>query len=196
MELRAFIHENLEKLQKLGMDVLSEEETLAEGILCMPADMLEDMEPSQIFGMLLSSVGAVLERSGRPAEMYVFDVELPDPSQMCTEFLQGISGISGGELEITDIEEAYSEEVLEAGTGTWPVRFLCNQTAYQYEANIYYDWFDTGLLAFMGRVVEEQNTGRRLYAFSDGFQDCMIFYRTKEWAENFKELFHAELERL
>ena len=177
MELRAFIHENLEKLQKLGMDVLSEEESLMEGILCMPANMLEDMEPSQIFGMLLSSV------------------ELPDPSQMCTEFLQGISGISGGELEITDIEEAYSEEVLEAGTGTWPVRFLCNQTAYQYEANIHYDWFDTGLLAFMGRVVEEQNTGRRLYAF-DGFQDCMIFYRTKEWAENFKELFHAELERL
>ena len=39
MELRAFIHENLEKLQKLGMDVLSEEESLMEGILCMPANM-------------------------------------------------------------------------------------------------------------------------------------------------------------
>ena len=112
------------------------------------------------------------------------------------EYARNLKPSARGELEITDIEEAYSEEVLEAGTGTWPVRFLCNQTAYQYEANIHYDWFDTGLLAFMGRVVEEQNTGRRLYAFSDGFQDCMIFYRTKEWAENFKELFHAELERL
>ncbi len=196
MKIRAYIHECLEKLQQLGICATEEEEKYAEMILGMPEEILENMEPGQITGMLLGAAGQLSQGGEGTTGVYAFDTELPDPSQMGTEFLQGISRISGGELEITDIEEAYSMDVLEEGTGTWPVNFVCNGTAYHYDVNVYHDWFDTGLLDFMGQVVKEQNTGSRLYVTGDGYQECIIFYQTEIWARNFEKEFHTKLERL
>ena len=76
------------------------------------------------------------------------------------------------------------------------MRFVCNGTVYEYNVNVYYDWFDTELLTFMGRVVREQNTGSRLYVTGDGYQECILFYQTEIWARNFEKLFHVRLERL
>ena len=106
----------------------------------------------------------------------------------------GIACLSHGELVITDIEEVFSTEVFEAGEGIQPVSFTCNGTVYRYEAKVHNDWFDTGILTFMEKVIKEQNTGSHLYVTSDGYQECIVFYRTKEWAQQFYDLFHMELE--
>lgn len=194
MEVKNFIHESMEKLRELGIDAMEWETEIQKGMLALPEEVMECMEPEQLIGMILSWAGRRLWEAGQQ-EMYVFDVEVEDVSCMNTSFLEGISRIAKGELTITDIEEAFSEEVFEAGTGIQPVSFSCNGTFYRYEAKFEYDWFDAGMLTFMNQVIEEQNTGSCLYVASDGYQDCIVFYRTKEWVQRFHELLGMELGR-
>lgn len=195
MEIRTYIHESLKKLQMLGIDVVAREKDITDSFVSMPEEVLEAMDQEQVLGMILCMAGMSLYTEKGPMEMYVFDVEVTDVSQMYTEFLENVSCLAGGELEITDIEESFSREVFEAGTGIQPVRFSCNGTTYRYEAKFEYDWFDTGILTFMNQVIDEQDTGSHLYVTGDGYQECVVFYRTKEWAEHFYELFQVELER-
>lgn len=197
MELEVFVHESLEKLQKLGIDALESEEKIVNQFHSMPQDMVGDMESKEIFGLMLGGIASGFYPGTELAasEIYSFDVEVSDTMQMYTDFLEGISRIAGGELVITDIEEEISEEELEAGTGTQTVRFCCNGKAYEYAAEYYYDWFDARMLAFMNQVIAEQDTGRSLYVTSDGYQECIVFYRTEEWAEQFRREFGMELDR-
>lgn len=195
MGLEEYIHESLEKLQKLGIDALDAEENIVRQFRSMPADMVADMESEQIFGMLLGGLGFYPGTEQAASGMYAFDVEMPEIRWMYTGFLENIARISEGDLEITDIEEEISEEVLEAGTGTRTVRFCCNGKACEYEAREHYDWFDAGMLSYINQVIEEQNTGRSLYVTSDGGQECIVFYQTREWAEQFRQLLGLELER-
>lgn len=197
MELEVFIHESLEKLQKLGIDALEAQESIVKQFHSMPDDIVGDMESEQIFGMMLGGIASGFYPGTEQAasEIYSFDMEMPEIVQMYTDFLEGVSRITGGELAITDIEEEISEEELEAGTGTQTVRFCCNGKAYEFEAEFHNDWFDTRMLAFMNQVIAEQDTGRCLYVTGDGYQECIVFYRTEEWAEQFKREFGMELHR-
>lgn len=196
MDMEMYVHECLEKLQKLGIDALAAEKEIADSFLFRPDEALEAMEPESILGSILGSIGAGFYPGTEQASsgLYVFDMEVPDVLRMYTAFLEGISQIAGGALEIMDIEEELSEETMEAGNGTQTVRFLCNGTAYEYKARFHYDWFDVGMLAFMNRVIGEQNTGSHLYVTSDGGQDCIVLYRTEEWAQQFRQLFDMELD--
>lgn len=197
MEIDVYVHESLEKLQKLGIDAMAAEKEIANRFLFMPDEVLEAREPEHILGMILSSIGAGFYHGTEQAssEIYVFDMEVEDIVRMYTIFLENVSLIAGDGLKITDIEEEVSEETLEAGTGIQTVRFRCNGTAYEYKARFHHDWFDVGMLAFMNRVIGEQNTGSHLYVTSDGYQDCIVLYRTKEWAEQFGQLFGMELDQ-
>lgn len=197
MELEVFVHESLEKLQKLGIDVLEAEESIVDQFHLMPADIVGDMGTEQLFGLMLGGIasGFYPGTEQAAAEIYSFDVEVPDILHMYTSFLETISRISGGDLEITDIEEEISEEDLKAGTGTQTVRFCCNGKAYEYAAESYYDWFDVRIFSFMNQVMAQQGTGRYLYVTSAGSQECILFYRTEEWAEQFRQEFGMELDR-
>lgn len=194
MEIRGYIHESLEKLKQLGIDCLNEEEDIAREVLSIPENMLADMDFERIFGRIIGSVGRRLCAETGSKEMYMFAVEVEEVSDMYTRFLEGISRLAEGELTITNIKEIYSEQVFEAGTGIQPVYFSCNGKNYQYDAKFEYDWFDAGMLTFMDKVIEEQNTGKHLYVTGDGGQQCIVFYRTEEWAGRFYELLQIELE--
>ena len=190
MELKTYVHESLVKLQELGIDVMEAEQEIADSILGFPEDMLNDMEPEQILGIILSGVGARV-----PSKIYAFDVEMDEIEQMYTVFFDELSRITDGELEITNVDEEISQEMLEAGTGTRMVRFMCNGKTYQYEAEFQYDWFDAGILIFLNQVIGQQDTDRRLYVTTDGYQCCILFYQNEEWAQRFRELFHMELKQ-
>lgn len=195
MDVNAYVHESLEKLRKLGIDALAAEKEVAGSIVFQPEETLEAMEEEQILGMLLSNIGAGFYQGTEQAarEIYTFDMEVPDILRMYTAFLEGVSRIAKGELAFTDVEEDVPEDVLESGRGNRTVRFRCNGKAYEYQARLDYDWFDVGILAFMNRVIGEQNLGSRLYVTSDGYQECVVLYRTEEWVQHFRELFGVEL---
>lgn len=122
-------------------------------------------------------------------------MEVFNTSSMYTMFLQGIQAITNEDLNITDIKEDCSKVDFEMGCGTQTIQFQCNGKPYQYNASVNYDWFDTGMLSFMNQVIKEQNTGKSLYAASEG-QDCILLYQTKEWSKQFQELMGFPLDSL
>lgn len=195
--MRAYIHDCLEKLKILGIDVMEQEAILTQSVLRMPEDMLKDMEDEQILGLLLNFIGVGVhdEENQRSDQLYSFDMEVFEIHHMYINFLKELSGILKGELVFTEVEEDDSKADMESGTGILTIRFRCNGTAYAYDAKFYYDWFDPKMLSFLNRVINQQNTGKSLYITSDGFQNCIVFYQTKEWAEKFQDLLGIRLDR-
>ena len=195
------VHENITKLKEFGIDATSVEEKITESIASFPAEIYEAMEPEQIGGMLLTQIAWLLydnDESNQPAQarqFFTFDVECIDPGNMYTIFLNSLSEIAGEDLVISDIKEDTSKVDYESGSGVQTISFNCNGKSYQYDATSYYDWFDVGMLTFMNKVISEQNTGKNLYVTSDGYQECIVFYQTKDWAIRFNKSLGLNLEQ-
>ncbi|MDE6737908.1 MAG: hypothetical protein K2K07_02285 [Lachnospiraceae bacterium] len=194
------IHENITKLKELGIDATSVEEKISESLTSFPTEILESMEPEQVNGMILTYISTLLyddtaAQPSEPRQFFSFDVECMDPDHMYTIFLNSVSEIAGEDLAITDIEEDTSKVDYESGTGVQTVTFNCNGKSYQYDAVVYNDWFDVKMLTFMNKVISEQNTGKNLYVTSDGYQECIVFYQTKDWAKRFNKSLGLHLEQ-
>ena len=195
------IHENITKLKELGIDATSVEEKITESLTSMPTEILESMAPEQINGMILTYISALLYdddaavQPSEPRQFFTFDVECMDLEHMYTNFLNSVSEIAGDDLMITDIEEDTSKVDYESGTGVQTVTFNCNGISYQYDAIVYNDWFDVKMLTFMSKVISEQNTGKNLYVTSDGYQECIVFYQTKDWVKRFNKSLGLHLEQ-
>lgn len=193
MDIRAFIHDSLEKLKDLGIDATSMEQTLTDSVLRMPDDMLADMEKEQILGLLLDDMGMGVHDEEHDVsfcmseQIYSFDMEVFDIEQIYTHFLEGLSMIVKEDFTFTDIEEDTGKVDFEAGTGIQTIHFCCNGKHCQYDAKVVDDWFDPGMLTYINQVIKEYNTGKCLYVASDGWQNCILFYQTEEWARRFQE---------
>ena len=194
------IHENITKLKELGIDATSVEEKITESLTSFPSEILESMEPEQINGMILTYISTLLYDDttvppSEPRQFFSFDVECMDLEHMYTNFLNSVSEIAGDDLTITDIEEDIGKVDYESGTGVQTVTFNCNGKSYQYDAIVYNDWFDVKMLTFMNKVISEQNTGKNLYVTSDGYQECIVFYQTKDWVKRFNKSLGLHLEQ-
>lgn len=195
------VHESISKLKELGIDATSVEEQITESIASFPSEIYESMDREQINGMILTQIAWLLygdditESATKPRQFFTFDVECMEPDSMYTIFLNSLSEIAGEDLVITDIKEDTSKVDYESGSGIQTVSFNCNGKSYQYDATSYYDWFDVGMLTFMNKVISEQNTGKSLYVTSDGYQECIVFYQTKDWAARFNKSLGLNLEQ-
>lgn len=200
MDVKGFIHDSLKKLKYLGIDAVIAENALVKSILSMPADMLEDMEEKEILGLLLDNLAIGIRDEETDTlfcmseQIYSFDMEGSEMEQMYTCFIEEISGILKEDFSFTDIEEDISRVDFESGTGIQTIRFQCNGKICRYDANVEYDWFDTGMITYMNQVIKEGNTGKYLYVTSDGWQNCILFYQTEEWAQHFQELLGLTLQ--
>lgn len=192
-KIEIMVHENIAKLKELGIDATSVEEKITENMASFPTEIYESMEREQIGGMLLTQIAWLLydgdeaKQSAEPRQFFTFDVECMDLDSMYTTFLNSFAEIAGEDLVITDIEEDTSKVDYESGTGVQTISFKCNGKPYQYDATVYYDWFDVEMLAFMNKVISEQGTDKNLYITSDGYQECIVFYQTKDWASRFNK---------
>ncbi len=75
-----------------------------------------------------------------------------------------------------------------AGSGVQVLRFRCNGNPYEFRAEAYYDWMDMRVVDFMNGVLETEQAEKRLWVSSDGYQGCIIFFNTKEWAKEFRRI--------
>lgn len=121
-------------------------------------------------------------------QVYMFDVEVFDVGNMYTNFMKGILPLMDGEVSITDIEEDLSGVDMESGSGVQVLRFKCNGNPYEFRAEAYYDWMDMRVVDFMNGVLETEQAEKRLWVSSDGYQGCIIFFNTKEWAKEFRRI--------
>lgn len=48
------------------------------------------------------------------------------------------------------------------------------------------DWFNPRLANELSGIIRARNTGKQLFFTGDGYQECIVFYRDKEWADAFE----------
>lgn len=121
------------------------------------------------------------------SQVYAFDMEVFDIGNMYTQFFQGIMAINNDEFTITDIEDsgAVADEDLDLGLGLRKITFCYNQKSYEFNAKVMYDWFDGDIIGYMNKVFKKEKNPKRLYYMTDGYQECIIFYSSEEWAAYF-----------
>lgn len=190
------VREYADLLREAGITELTEGDIVqVEGWLEeMPGDVREALDAEQVPAFLLLTIGKgefdvdTLEWMPSSRQIYCFDTEAFNIEQMYTYFLEGVLAINEGEFEITQIEEKLSKEQTDKGPKSHKIRFSCNGTKCEYDAEVLYDWFDTGILNYVNHVLEKEGISKRLYFMGDGYQECIVLYCTQEWAENFNRL--------
>lgn len=119
--------------------------------------------------------------------VYSFDVEVFDVGKMYTNFLIGISALNKDELDFKNIQEDTDNIDWEAGTGTRTVTFEWKGKTFCLEAMAMHDWFDPNAASALNEIIIENGNGKRLFFTSDGYQECIIFYRDTDWANSFQK---------
>ncbi|GEM_PF-1288282 len=119
--------------------------------------------------------------------VYAFDMEVFRFEKMYTDFLNGVRAIGNGALDFQNISENLDDADLENGTGTRQVTFDWNGKTYTLKAEVQGDWFDTKVLDQLNGLIAETGETRRLYAMTDGYQECIVFFCDQSWADSFFE---------
>lgn len=179
-----------EVLRELGVEGITEELT----------DKLEEQSaayPSEVelnkTAMLLSAVGhgnfnwETKEWSFFNNGVYSFDMEVFDVESMYTTFLSAVSALGGDDLAFTDIQEDTTGVDWEEGTGTRTVSFSWKGNVCTLEAEAMNDWFDVKVLGKLNEIICSGQTGKQLFFTSDGYQELIVFYNSREWADAFRE---------
>lgn len=157
----------------------------------MDPDVRTYMEENPFYG-LLTGCGIpkrdqeTMEVTGYSEQAYWFDFEGWDIATDYIEILKGVQALAGDSLAITDMEEDINGVQWEEGTGIIPVTFRINGTAYLYQAKMENDWIDPEFLVFLKESLDKEQDTRHLYLCPDNGQGCILFYRTAEWAEEFR----------
>ena len=114
-------------------------------------------------------------------QLYAFDLEVFDMSNMYTLFLQSIGSIVP-DIEITGIKEDLSglNDDLE---GERSVSFLCNGHLYSFTLVGMHDWFDVDMLDYIRQVIHAENCPYELLYFYTIGQDVALYYGMQEKGE-------------
>lgn len=143
--------------------------------------------------MLLSALGCgdynYEEGTWQPYSngVYSFDVEVYDVEKMYTNFLLGVSALDKDELDFKNIQEDTGDVDWDEGTGKRTVTFEWKGQTFCLEAEAMYDWFDMNVVADLNKIIIENGNDKRLFCTDDGYQECIIFYRDKDWASAFQK---------
>jgi hypothetical protein len=202
MDIAALTKITLENLEALGLvdDVTSSYDTLMAGFTGLPEGILENFDETNIVGMILATIGHgetdFDDGTFTPSQdkIYCFDVEVFPMERMYARFIDGIASIAGDDVQFANVTEDMSGVDWEAGTGTWILSFECNGKPYVFSAKMNGDWFDTGVIAFMNTIFKEQEVKGRLWATSDGMQECILFYNDENWAKEYERIMGYELQ--
>lgn len=118
--------------------------------------------------------------------VYAFDMEVSDLERMYTLFLAGVCSLAPEELAFENIREDTSRVDWEKGTGRRTVTFAWRGEEFTLETEMQNDWFNPRLANELSGIIRARNTGKQLFFTGDGYQECIVFYRDKEWADAFE----------
>ncbi len=182
--------ESAEKLKNLGITGITDE--LIQNLQSDYAQLPPDVEFNKTAN-LLTAVGAgtfdAVTGTWTPASngVYCFDIEIYNLDTMYTDFLLGVSSLDKETLNFQNIIEDTSQVNWEEGTGKRTVSFTWNGKSYLLEAEMHNDWFDVNVANELGKIIKENSKDKKLFFADDGYQECIVFYRDKEWADSFQK---------
>lgn len=126
--------------------------------------------------------------------VYSFDMEVFAICDIYTVFLEGVSSLDAQELDFKNIEEDTSQVDWDEGTGKQSVSFEWKNRQFTLEAEVQEDWFDLRVIGQLNDIIKEYGNGKQLFVTTDGYQECIIFYRDSQWAKGFQEETGLKLE--
>ena len=150
---------------------------------------VEFNKTAHLLGILGNGIFDYSKATWTPTEngVYSFDVEIYNVDTMYTNFLIGVSSLNKEELNFQNISEDTSEVNWEKGTGKRTVSFEWKGKRYSLEAEVQGDWFDLNVANELNKIIMENTTDKQLFFANDGFQECIVFYRNKDWANSFEK---------
>lgn len=179
--------EQLLVLEELGLTISEEDQER----LCNDQNSREHLEEYMFYDLLVCCGmpawdSETLEVTGYSEQAYWFDFEGWDISTDYIDILKGVQALAGDAFTIANMKEDISDVQWEEGTGSIHISFQIDETDYQFQADVEDDWIDPEFLTFLKKSLEQERNGLHLYACSDNGQGCLLFYRTEEWAEDFR----------
>ena len=178
------------KLRELGIDGINDQmiQDLENGWDQIPYEIRASLDKT---AYLLDVLGRgnydfeTLTYTPSSEDVYAFDMEVFNETEMYRDFLRGVAAIGNGELDFTEMEENLEGVDWEAGTGSRGITFKWQGNLYTLEGKVMGDWFDFSVADQLNQMIMEQQEGKRLYFGSDGYQSVYVFYRDAEWAAAF-----------
>lgn len=162
------VRQQLDTLKKLGIKLSEEEERrfLAEpGRYESPA------------------YTGILARLGRDSDQVLaFDAEVARVETMYRDLFARLLRLTGGELDLTDVDESGEEADLEGPGGVWRIAFRLNGNPYQCEADFLGNWLDPNVIGMLNGALEKEGVKKRFLLLDDiNVQEQVVFFRTPQW---------------
>ena len=117
--------------------------------------------------------------------VYAFDMEMTWVNEGYELVLDAVKRLSGGNVDIRNINIVIDDATAEAGWGTIPITFEMNGELCSYTARLDTDWMDPGFLDFINEKVKGIGDDRQLWFATDNGQGLVMFYRDKAWVNQF-----------
>ena len=117
--------------------------------------------------------------------VYAFDVEVFNIEKMYMDFLLSVKALDQEELDFQNIQEDTSQVNWEEGTGIQRVTFEWKNHKFTLEGEVNNDWFDLSVANKLNEIIKEHGNGKRLFFTNDGYQQFIVLYGDKEWADSF-----------
>ncbi len=114
-------------------------------------------------------------------------MEVFNEEKMYTDFLTGISALDKEELAFRNIQGDISQVNWEEESGKRTVTFEWKNKEFTLEAEVEHDWFDLNVANQLNEMIKEHGNGKQLFFTDDGYQECIVFYCSKEWADQFQK---------
>lgn len=119
--------------------------------------------------------------------VYTFDMEAWEVGYMYTNFLNGVSAASFGELVFEDIIEDNSGINFDDGSGYKTISFTFRGQRYSVKAEMMTDWYDHEALNEITDIINGAASDKQLYFYFDGGQGIGVFYRDSAWVRIFEK---------
>lgn len=119
--------------------------------------------------------------------IYWFDMEFFNADTMYTDFLMGVCAMNDS-LTFSAITEDHSNVDFENSTGTVNFSFIYEGQTHHFIASFQSDWFDMNMLYEVGAVLAADQDYKDLWHAFDGGQGIILYYGTKEQADELSDL--------
>lgn len=94
---------------------------------------------------------------------------------------------------VTNISEDTTNVDWDKGSGSIEVSLEWNGQEYTWDMDMYYDWIDEDVLKILNSLLEQTDEEERFYVTGDDGQGAIVFYCSKEWAEEFQNATWLEM---
>ena len=180
--------------------------TVSDKIVESAKDTMDEYEHMRIYvegypyTWLLTQMGAPdyndeWEVTGYSDEVFWFDFEGWDISTDYITVLEGMMALAPQSAisSVTNISEDTTDVDWDKGSGNIEVSLEWNGQEYTWDMDMYYDWIDVDVLKILNSLLEQTDEEERFYVTGDDGQGAIVFYCSKEWAEEFQNATWLEM---